>query len=355
MRFVVFGLTVSSSWGNGHAILWRGLIRALERLGHRVTFFERDVPNFAKARDLERLPEGELRLYERWEGVLPEARAALASADVAMVTSYCPDGVAAAELVLDSRARRKVFYDLDTPVTLALARAGQRPAYLGPGGLGRFDLVLSVTGGAALDELRTVLGARRVAPLLGGVDPDVYRPVPARPDLRADLAYLGTWSADRVQALEALLVDPARLCPTRRFRVAGALYPASYPWPANVSRLEHVAPPDHPAFFASTRVALNLTREVVRSLGHCPSTRLFEAAACGAAIVSDAFEGIDRFLAPGREILVARSTADVLAALDRSDEELSRLGRAARERVLAEHTTDLRARELCAALETGGR
>lgn len=354
MRFVVFGLTISSSWGNGHATLWRGLVRSLARLGHTVTFFERDVPYYARHRDLERLPDGELRLYEAWEPLVPEARTALAGADVAMVTSYCPDGVAAAELVLDSRARCKVFYDLDTPVTLALARAGQRPAYLGPNGLGRFDLVLSFTGGAALDELRALLGARRVAPLYGSVDPDVYKPAPPRDDFRADLSYLGTWAADRVQAMEALLVEVARRRPDRRFLVGGALYPASYPWPPNVARIEHVAPPDHPAFFASSRLTLSITRAVMAELGYCPSGRLFEAAACGAAIVSDVFEGLDRFFTPGREILVARSAADVLAALDCSDEELSRIGRAARERALEEHTADRRARELVAAVEAAG-
>ena len=355
MRFVIFGLTISSSWSNGHATLWRGLVRALGRLGYRVTFFERDVPHYAKERDLDRLEHGELRLYEAWEPVIPEARAVLASADVAMVTSYCPDGVAAAELVLDSRARCKVFYDLDTPVTLSLARAGQRPADLGPNGLGRFDLVLSFTGGVALDELRMLLGARRVAPLYGSVDPDVYRPAPPHEAFRADLSYLGPWAADRVQPMAALLVDVARLRPERRFLVGGALYPASYPWPPNVARIEHVPPPDHPAFFASARVSLSLTRAVMASLGYCPSGRLFEAAACGAAIVSDAFEGLDRFFAPGREIIVARSTADVLAVLDRSDEDLARIGHAARERVLAEHTADRRARELCAAVEAGAR
>lgn len=351
MRIVVFGLTVSSSWGNGHATLWRALVRALARLGHEVTFFERDVPYYARHRDTERLEGGDLRLYEQWDAVVPEATRAIANADVAMVTSYCPDGVAAADLVLDSRARVKVFYDLDTPVTLAHARAGQRPAYLGPGGLNRFDLVLSFTGGVALDELRGVLGARRVAPLYGCVDAALYHPTEPREEFRADLSYLGTWAADRVQPMEALLVEVARSRPDLRFLVGGALYPPSYPWPQNVARIEHVPPPDHPAFFASSRITLSLTRAVMAELGYCPSGRLFEAAACGATIVSDAFEGLDRFFSPGREILVARSTADVLAALDRSDEELARIGRAARERALEEHTADRRAREMVAAVE----
>jgi spore maturation protein CgeB len=352
MRFVVFGLTVSSSWGNGHATHWRGLVRALARQGHAVAFFERDTPFYAAHRDLERLDPGDLHLYEAWDPVLPEATRALAAADVAIVTSYCPDGVSAAELVLDSRARCKVFYDLDTPLTLALARAGQRPAYLGPGGLGRFDLVLSYTGGAALEELRALLGARRVLPLHGAVDPEIHRPAAPSPAYRADLSYLGTWAADRVAPMEALLVEPARLRPERRFLVGGALYPGSYPWPPNVTRVEHVPPADHAAFFASTRATLNLTRAVMARLGYCPPARLFEAAACGAAIVSDAFEGLDRFFTPGREILVARSAADVLAVLDRSDEDLARLGQAARERALAEHTFEQRARDLLVAVES---
>lgn len=355
MRVVVFGLTVSSSWGNGHATLWRGLVRALARLGHHVTFFEKDVPYYARHRDIERLSYGDLRFYETWASALPEATRAVASADAAIVTSYCPDGVAAAELVLDSRARCKVFYDLDTPVTLSLVRAGQRPSYLGPGGLGRFDLVLSSTGGGALADLRELLGAGNVAPLYAGVDPDVYRPIEPRPSPRADLAYLGTWAADRVDALSALLVEVARARADRRFVVAGALYPASYPWPPNVTRIEHVRPSEHPRFFSSSRVSLSLTRGVKAQSGYCPSGRLFEAAACGAAIVSDVFEGLDRFFHIGREILVARTAADVIAALERSDEELARIGRLARERALDQHTAERRARELVAAVEAAAR
>jgi spore maturation protein CgeB len=355
MRLVVFGLTVSSAWGNGHATIWRGLVRALARLGHHVTFFEKDVPYYASHRDLVRLEGGDLRLYEAWPAVLPEATRAVASADAAIVTSYCPDGVAAAELVLDSRARRKVFYDLDTPVTLALARAGQRPSYIGPGGLRRFDLVLSAAGGSSLDDLRTLLGAGNVAPLYACVDPDAYRPSDPRPPLRADLAYLGTWAADRVEVLSTLLVEVARARPDRRFLVGGALYPASYPWPANVARASHVPPSEHAAFFASSRVCLSLTRAVKARAGYCPSGRLFEAAACGTAIVSDVFEGLDHFFTIGREILCARRASDVIAVLDRSDEDLARLGRAARERALADHTADRRARELVAAVEAAER
>jgi spore maturation protein CgeB len=309
------------------------------------------VPYYARHREVDRLPEGDLVFYERWEAVLPEAKRALAEADVAMVTSHCPDGVAAAELVLASRTACKVFYDLDTPVTLALVRAGQRPAYLGPGGLGQFDLVLSFTGGPALDELRSLLGARRVVPLYGSADPERDHRAPPRDAYRAELSYLGTWAADRVAGLSTLLLGVARALPDRRFLVGGALYPPSYPWPPNVAVVEHVPAADHPAFFSSARLTLSITRGVMAEMGYCPSARLFQAAACGAPILSDAFDGLDHFFAPGREILVAETTDDALGALALSDEELSRIGQAARERVLCDHTADRRAAELCAAVE----
>jgi spore maturation protein CgeB len=351
VRFVIFGLTVSSSWGNGHATLWRGLVRALGAGGHHVDFFERDVPYYAKHRDLGELDGGALHLYASLADSLSEARDALAAADVAMVTSYCPDGPAASDLVLASRAPCKAFYDLDTPVTLSRLASGDRPEYLPREGLGDFDLVLSFTGGTALDGLKSELGARRVAPLYGSVDPEVHRPVRARDAYRADLSYLGTRAADRDHAVRALFLDAARALPDRRFLLGGSLYPASTDFPANVARIEHVPPPEHAAFYGSARLSLNVTRGVMKRAGFCPSGRLFEAAACGAPIVTDAWEGIDRFFEEDREILVAASTADVLAALARTDEELWRIGRAARERALGEHTAAHRAAELLAAVE----
>src|SRR6185369_5803470 len=174
MKLVIFGLTISSSWGNGHATLWRGLCGALARRGHRIAFFERDVPYYAAHRDLSEIAGGRLILYPEWSAALGEARRELAGADVAIVTSYCPDGVAAAELAGEA-AGLSVFYDLDTPVTLDEIEHGRRVEYIGARGLKDFDLVLSFTGGGALDALQERLGARRVAPLYGTVDPDVYR------------------------------------------------------------------------------------------------------------------------------------------------------------------------------------
>jgi spore maturation protein CgeB len=351
MKLVIFGLTVSSSWGNGHATLWRGLCRALAARGHQVVFFERDVPYYAEHRDLHALPGGgELRLYPSWEDALPAARRHLDDADVGMVTSYCPDGVAASELLLDSRAGLRVFYDMDTPVTLQALERGEAVPYLPPWGLADFDLVLSFTGGASLRELRTRLGARRAVPLYGSVDPDVHRRVPAREGFRADLSYLGTYAADRQAALEALFIEPARRCPGERFLIGGALYPPDFPWTDNVYFVRHVAPGDHPAFYSSCRMTLNVTRAAMAAMGHCPSGRLFEAAACGTPILSDDWTGLDEFFAPGEEILVARTTEEALRALLLPAGELDAVARRARERALDEHNADRRARDLEEAL-----
>jgi spore maturation protein CgeB len=355
MKLVVFGLTVSSTWGNGHATLWRGLIAALGAMGHQTVFFERDVPYYATQRDLTALQGGTLVLYPRWEEALPLARRHLADADVAMVTSYCPDGVVASREVLASGVPVKSFYDMDTPVTLERTLAGDRPDYLPPEGLGGFDVVLSFTGGAALTALRDVLGARHAVPLYGSVDPAVHRPVAPLPRYTGDLSYLGTYAANRQQALERLFLEPARQLPHRRFVLGGAQYPADFPWEPNVFFVRHLPPVEHPAFYCSSALTLNITRRPMAAMGYCPSGRLFEAAACGVPVLSDDWEGLARFFRPDEEILVARTTEDVVAALARPREELARIGRAARERTLAEHTGVRRAEELVALLEAARR
>jgi spore maturation protein CgeB len=352
MKLVVFGLSISSTWGNGHGTLWRGLCRALARRGHHVVFFERDVPYYAEHRDLFDIPGGELVLYRDWADAVPLADRHLADADVGMVTSYCPHGIEASDLVLGSRAPVKSFYDLDTPVTLARLEAGETTSYIGPRGLRDFDLVLSYTGGAALDALRTRLGAHRVAPLYGSVDPDIHAPVEPVERFRADLSYLGTYAQDRQEALAALLVEPARRMPERRFVIGGALYPADFPWAPNIFFVRHLPAAEHPAFYSSSRLTLNVTRGAMAAMGWCPSGRLFEAAACGAPILSDRWDGLDRFFEPGREILLAADTDQAMAAIGLDDDNLRRIARAARERTLAEHTADHRAIELEAALET---
>ncbi|HVW10155.1 MAG TPA: glycosyltransferase [Bryobacteraceae bacterium] len=355
MKIVIFGLTVSSSWGNGHATIWRGLCSAFARRGHRVVFFERDLPFYASARDLTTLPGGgDLFLYSEWWEVFSIAGRHLADADVGIVTSYCPDGVAASRLILDSNARWRIFYDLDTPVTLASLRAGEPVPYIPPHGLADFDLVLSFTGGDSLRQLREILGARRAEPLYGSVDPEAHRPAGRCPQYESDLSYLGTWAPDRDRMLRALFVDAAARAPHAKFLIGGSKYDASFPWASNIYFVNHVAPVDHPAFYCSSRITLNVTRGAMASLGYCPSGRLFEAACCGTPLLTDYWPGLEHFFEPGSEILPVSGSGEVIEAMQLSDAELRRIANAARERTLAHHTAAVRAQEFERLLESGG-
>jgi spore maturation protein CgeB len=352
VKIVIFGLTISSSWGNGHATLWRGLCKHLARAGHAIVFFERDVPYYAGARDLHELPDGQLRLFADWDDVRTNAIREVRDADVAIVTSYCPDAIAATELILSQARALPVFYDLDTPVTLARLMAGDTVPYIGPRGLRDFELVLSFTGGPrVVDEFRAKVGARNIKPLYGHVDTDTHRPVPPQPHYRADLSYLGTYSDDRQQTLERLFVAPARNRPDLRFLIGGAQYPDDFPWSSNTYFVRHLPPSEHASFFASSRLTLNVTRRAMAEMGWCPSGRLFEAAACGAPLLSDDWPGIGDFFTPGEELLIAHQASDTLAALDMADTDLKRMAQRAYERTMDQHTSDKRASELTSLLE----
>jgi spore maturation protein CgeB len=346
MKLVIFGLTITSSWGNGHATLWRGLVKALSRRGHHISFFERNVPYYAQTRDLTAWPFSEILLYKNWSEVRPAAQEHLKEADAVIVTSYFPDARQATELARSSKSLLRVFYDLDTPVTLKRQAAGEKIDYIGPRGLRDFDLVLSFTGGLAPQELKFKLGAKNVATLFNHVDPETHGPTDSHVAYRADLSYLGTYALDRQRSLRKLLIEPARSLTNRRFLIAGALYPANFPWAKNIYFVPHLSPNEHSAFFCSSRLSLNVTRKPMVEMGFSPSGRLFEAAACGTPIISDFWPGLDRFFQPGSEILVAKDSRDVVAALERPDEELKIIGRAARERALKEHTSAHRAMQL---------
>jgi spore maturation protein CgeB len=349
MRLVVFGLSVTSAWGNGHATLWRGLLRALVEMGHDVVFFERDTPFYAAHRDMPCGDGYEVVVYPDWPSVVGSARAELERADVAIVTSYQADAEWANDLVLGSRALR-IFYDLDTPVTLLQAARGERVPWIPTAGLGGFDLVLSYTGGSSLDGLGR-LGARKTETLYGSVDRTTHRPCDGRRAWSCDLSYLGTYAADRQDTVERLLLDVAERVPTSRFILGGPMYPASMRRPRNLVCESHVAPGEHPAFYGSSRCTLNVTRAVMRDAGYCPSARLFEAAACGVPIVTDAWEGLELFFEPESEILVATSADDVVEVLTLGRGDLEALARRARERTLDEHTAERRAAELVGFIE----
>jgi len=290
-------------------------------------------------------------IYDGWPSIRDRVVRHLMDADVAIVTSYCVDAVEACAQIRARPQVLSVFYDLDTPVTLSTLEADKRVSYLGENGLRDYDLVLSFTGGSALVQLHATLGARRVAPLYGHVDPEVHRPVEPVERYRADLSYLGTYAADRQGVLERLLIEPARARPALRFMMGGAQYPDSFPWSPNMYFVRHLPPEEHAAFFSSSRLTLNVTRSAMARCGWCPSGRLFEAAACRTPILSDVWPGLSAFYLPGEEILIADTTDAALAALDTSDRDLATIARRAYERTLEEHTSHHRARQLVAMLE----
>lgn len=344
MKIVFLGLSITSSWGNGHATNYRALVRALAERGHAVLFLERDVPWYAVQRDLPVPPWGLTALYGSVEELRDEFSEEIRVADLVVVGSYVPDGVAVAEWVLDIASGAVAFWDIDTPVTVAKLEAGDEE-YLSRELVPRFDLYLSFTGGALLDRIRSEFGAERPRPFYCMADAGVYRPL--EEDEPWLLGYLGTYSAGRQPALETLLLEPARRLRDRRFVVAGPQYPAEVAWPESVDRIEHLEPGKHPAFYARQRFTLNLTRPEMVRAGWSPSVRLFEAAACGVPAISDWWEGLDTFFEPGSEILIAKSAAEVTRILrEVSYAEARDIGTAARRRVLAAHTAERRAEEL---------
>jgi spore maturation protein CgeB len=344
LAFVFLGLSITSSWGNGHATTYRALLGALCRRGHRVLFLERDVPWYASSRDLPAPPYGETHLYGSFDELVDRFAPDVRAADVVVVGSYVPEGARVGAWVCATALGKTAFYDVDTPVTMRDVARGACQ-YLTADLARRYDLYLSFTGGPTLGELESRLGVARARPLYCSVEPAVYFPEGA--PTACDLGYVGTYSADRQPALEALLVEPARAWPAGRFVVAGPQYPASIAWPPNVQRVEHLPPGEHRRFYNGQRFTLNVTRADMARAGWSPSVRLFEAGACATPIVSDPWPGLQAFFEPGREILIARSTAEALAILRETPETArSALGRAARARVLAEHTSERRAEAL---------
>jgi spore maturation protein CgeB len=346
MRLVVLGLSLSSSWGNGHATTYRALIKALAERGHQVTFLERDQPWYAAHRDLLAPDFCRLHFY-RGLDELPKFERLIAEADAVIVGSYVPEGREVGSFVQRAAGGVTAFYDIDTPVTLASLRDGSCE-YLSPELIPAYDLYLSFTGGPTLDLLMNKYGSPAARALYCSVDDAAYRPVDT--PRRYDLGYLGTYSPDRQPTLQELLVEAARRRPDLRFAVAGPKYPAELDWPANVDRLEHVPPHEHPAFYSACRFTLNVTRADMIKAGHSPSVRIFEAAACGTPILSDSWPGIEEILTPDREIAIVHDAGEVLAWLGCDEARRRAMGEAARRRVLASHTASHRAAELEAHL-----
>jgi spore maturation protein CgeB len=343
LNLVVLGLSLSSSWGNGHATTFRALLKASAARGHEILFLERDVPWYAAHRDLLDPDFCRLEFYSDLPG-LKAYEGAIARADAVIVGSYVPEGVEVGRYVQKTAQGVTSFYDIDTPVTLAKLQR-QDHEYISPDLIPGYDVYLSFTGGPTLDHLMQHYGSPAARALYCSVDPDEYQPLDR--EKRWDLSYLGTYSPDRQPTLERLLIEPARQAPDLRFAVAGPLYPDDIVWPDNVERIHHVPPAEHPAFYAASRFTLNVTRSDMIRAGYSPSVRLFEAAACGTPIISDEWDGIDTILAPGRELVLAHDAAGVLGVLRTwSEPRRAGLAQAARDRVLAAHTAPHRAAEL---------
>lgn len=349
MKLVVLGLSLSSSWGNGHATTFRALLRSFAARGHDILFLERDVSWYCNNRDLKDAEYCCLEFYSSVEE-LHCWRDDIASADAVMVGSYVPNGVEVGRFVQRTARGVTAFYDIDTPVTLAKLERGDFE-YVSPEIIPGYDLYLSFTGGPTLERIEKRYGSPAARPLYCSVDPDAYPALDIKK--KWDLSYLGTYSDDRQPTLEKLLIEPARLLPHLKFAVAGPQYPDDIDWPANVERIDHLPPSEHPAFYAASRFALNVTRADMIAAGYSPSVRLFEAAACGVPIISDKWEGIEAVLDPGREILLADTTDEVITLLTGSD--ASPVGQAARRRILGAHTAAHRAAELERHIEEAAR
>ncbi len=346
MKIIVFGLSVTSTWGNGHGTTYRALLRALRDRGHEITFVEKDVEWYASNRDLPNPEFCTVWLYECWDGVLPRVRQELKSTDVAMVGSYFPDGVAALDEVFEADVPVKAFYDIDTPITVKALRETGKIHYLEARQIPHIDVYFSFTGGPMLREIEDRLGAPRATPLYCSFDPDKYCRRSANETFACDLSYMGTYAPDRQPKLEEFLCNPAQRLTDRKFMVAGPQYPSSISWPGNITRIPHLSPVWHPEFYSSSRLTLNITRRDMSIAGYSPSVRLFEAAACGTAVISDNWPGLDGFFVPGEEILLPIGADEVIRYLtELSEGELGRIGESAQTRVLAEHTSAHRALE----------
>lgn len=343
LKIVILGLSITSSWGNGHATTYRGLVRELSARDHDVLFLERDVPWYAANRDLPEPPFGRTELYSGIDDLKRRFTHEVRNADFVMVGSYVPEGVAAGDWVTRTAQGLTGFYDIDTPVTLEKLSRGDNE-YVSPQLIPRYGCYLSFAGGPLLRQIEERYGSR-TSPLYCSVDQTLYFPEPC--ETKWDMGYLGTYSDDRQPALHRMLLQAARLWPSGRFAVAGPQYPDTIEWPPNVERIEHLPPDRHRGFYNSQRFTLNTTRSAMARFGYAPSVRLFEAAACGVPIISDYWNGLEQIFDIGSEILLSRSEEDTLWHLREIPEsERIGMGERARQRVLAEHTAARRAEQL---------
>lgn len=343
MKLVFIGLSITSSWGNGHATTYRSLIRELAQLGHDILFLEKDTPYYASNRDMPNPPFCRTRLYNNFED-LERYQEDIQDADAVVVGSYVNKGVTVGRWVLNNARGITAFYDIDTPVTMAKLER-QDYEYIEPELIAGFDMYLSFTGGPMLEMIEKVYGSRAARDLYCSVDPDLY--YPEKTEKKWNLGYLGTYSEDRQPALDELLNKAARIYANGKFVVAGPQYPETVKWPVNVTRIHHLPPSGHRNFYNSQSFTLNITREDMKRAGYSPSVRLFEAAACGTPIISDYWKGLETLFEPGTEILISHSAEETVHLLmETPEEDRLKIGQNARNKTLKYHTARSRAGQL---------
>ena len=352
MRIAFFGSSLVSSYWNGAATYYRGLLRALAERGHRVTFFEPDAFDRQAHRDMADPDWCEVVVYQpdplACARALRAARAAdlvVKASGVGVLDSFLEEAV----LELKRPNRLVVFWDVDAPATLERVTHDPSDAFkpLVP----RYDAIFTYGGGVPVIKAYRAIGARLCRPIYNALDPATHFPVAADPRFRADLGFLGNRLPDREQRVAEFFLKPAALLPDREFLLGGAGWPGSQ-LPPNVRAIGHVGTGDHNAFNCSATAVLNIARDSMARVGFSPATRVFEAAGAGACLITDAWDGIEEFFAPGKEILVARD-GDAVAALvqELAPERAASIGMATRRTALARHTYAARALEVEQVLE----
>ncbi|MGK4002422.1 glycosyltransferase [Sorangium sp. So ce1036] len=348
-----FGSSLVSAYWNGAATYYRGVIRALAARGHRVTFHEPDAYDRQKHRDIDDPPWARVVVYSGTDAAEPRrlVEQAARTADVVVKASGVGvfDELLEAEVAaLDRPGLTTVFWDVDAPATLERVRASPKDPFRAQ--IPRYDLVFTYGGGDPVVRGYEALGARRCAPIYNALDPETHFEVAPDPRFDCDLALLANRLPDRERRVEEFFLRPAAALPERRFLLGGSGW-QDRALPPNVRCVGHVYTADHNALNASARAVLNVARDSMASVGFSPATRVFEAAGAAACLITDAWEGIELFLEPGTEVLVARSgdeVAELLGAL--TPARARAIGQAAKRRVLAEHTYAERARQVEALL-----
>ncbi len=347
MRIALYGSSLLSSYWNGAATYYRGILRALAAHGHEICFYEPDAFDRQAHRDIEPPPWCRVVVYPATADGVRSALAGAASADVVIKASgvgYADDDLLAGIVTAARPDAVRIFWDVDAPATLAEI-AGQ-PGHPLRRALAELDLVLTYGGGAPVVEAYASLGARACVPIYNALDPATHHPVAPEPRFAADLTFLGNRLPDREARVGTFFLHPASVLPDLRFRLGGSGW-ADKAVPANVALLGHVSTEAHNALNSSARVVLNISRDSMAATGFSPATRVFEVAGAGACLMTDAWPGLELFLTPGEEVVAVRDGADVVEALRRlGPEDAARIGHAGRQRILGEHTYDRRAVQL---------